>query len=127
MTSIVNFVYKIYPNTPAYQLPHPLPSSTQLPWLPLDISTNYFHMSTAAQIPGTLALFFDAYDRVQLVKIAYDKLGDVKWELADNGNTYPHLYGVVEGQSVVDVKAVEKRDSWEVTSKQLAQDGWLEQ
>jgi uncharacterized protein (DUF952 family) len=125
-----NFVYKIYPNTAEFQFPViPHPPGFILPRDQLDVASGYFHMSSATQLPGTLSFFFDSHETVKLVKVDYkrlcvDKL--VKWELADDGNAYPHLYALLESQFIADVKVVEKGEGWAVTSKQLVEDKWLE-
>ena len=91
-------------------------------------------MSSKDQLPGTLKFFFDSHERVQIVKINYSKLSvaeTVKWELAndgclEDGNAYPHLYALLSGEFVADVKIVDKETTWSETAAKLIEEGWLE-
>ena len=76
-------------------------------------------MSSKDQLPGTPRLFFDSHESVQLLKIDYGKLNTaetVKWELGDDGNSYPHLYARLGGEFVAEVKVVDKGTSWSETA-----------
>ena len=124
-----NFVYKIYPNTDSFKIPNPHTSDFAFPLDELDKSSDYFHMSSKDQLPGTLRFFFNSHEVVQLLKIDYGKLSKaetVKWELADDNNAYPHLYAILRGEFVVDVKVVNKGTSWTETTDALEKEGWLE-
>jgi len=86
-------------------------------------------MSSATQLPTTLGFFFESYETVHLVKINYKMLSDaetVKWELADDGNAYPHLYALLEARYVDNVKVIDKVKTWAESSKQLVEARWLE-
>ena len=123
------FVYKIYPNTESYKIPIPHVSDFIFPQDKLDQSSGYFHMSSKDQLPGTLRFFFDSHKTVQLLKIDYGKLNTaetVKWELGDDGNSYPHLYARLGGKFVAEVKVVDKGTSWSETAATLVEEGWLE-
>lgn len=124
-----NFVYKIYPLTESYQIPIAHKSDFTFPQDSLDKSSGYFHMSSKDQLPGILNLFFDSHERVQIVKISYSKLSaaeTVKWELGDDGNAYPHLYALLSGEFVAEVKIVDKGNAWSETAAKLIEGGWLE-
>ncbi|PPQ76755.1 hypothetical protein CVT26_000146 [Gymnopilus dilepis] len=124
-----NFVYKIYPKLETFQIPVPQSADYIFPQDSLDKSSGYFHMSAQDQMDDTLTLFFDAVETVQLVKIDYVRLNEaetVKWELAPDNNAYPHLFALLDGKYVVDVKAVDKGASWTETVKKLADENWLE-
>ncbi|KAF8157268.1 hypothetical protein B0H34DRAFT_657687 [Crassisporium funariophilum] len=128
-TPTPNFVYKIYPRTESFQIPIPHTSDYTFPQDTLDKSSGYFHMSSKDQLPGTLGFFFDSQETVQLLKIDYGKLSSaetVKWELGDDGNAYPHLYALLRGEFVVEVKVVDKGKSWSETAQKLMEEGWLE-
>lgn len=129
LTPTPNFVYKIYPLTESLQIPIPYTSDFTFPQDKLDQSSGYFHMSSKDQLPGTLRFFFDSHERVQLVKINYSKLSaaeTVKWELGDDGEAYPHLYALLSGEFVVEVKIVEKGTTWSETAEKLIEESWLE-
>jgi len=123
------FVYKIYPNTESFKIPIPHASDFIYPEDPNDEKSRYFHMSTGVQLLGTLMFFFDSHKTVQLLKIDYGKLSTaetVKWELGDDGNSYPHLYARLRGEFVDEVKVVDKGTSWSETVATLVEEGWLE-
>ena len=64
-----------------------------------DVADGFIHLSTAAQLPGTLERHFsgpDGTSRSGLVLIALDpaRLGpNLRWEPARDGSLFPHLYG----------------------------------
>ena len=128
-TPTPKFVYKIYPKTKSFEIPVQYASDFTFPQDKLDQSSGYFHMSSKDQLPGTLGYFFDSHESVQILKIDYGKLSTaktVKWELGDDGNAYPHLYALLSGEFVVEVKVVDKGTSWSKTADSLEEEGWLE-
>ncbi len=64
-----------------------------------DLADGFIHMSTAAQLPGTLARHFSGPDgaaQTGLVLVTLDpaSLGlGLRWEPARDGSLFPHLYG----------------------------------
>ena len=128
-TPTPKFVYKIYPNTKSFDIPIPYSLDYTFPQDKLDESSGYFHMSSKDQLPETLGYFFNSHETVRILKIDYCKLSKaktVKWELGDDGNAYPHLYALLIGEFVVEVKVVDKGSSWSETADNLVKDGWLE-
>jgi len=120
------FVYKIYPTT--FKIPIPHASDYTFPEDTLDKSSGYFHMSSKDQLPGTLRFFFSSHETVQILKIDYAKLSaakTVKWELGDDDNAYPHLYSLLGGEFVVQVKLVDKGTGWTESTDKLVEEGWL--
>ncbi|KAF8904763.1 hypothetical protein CPB84DRAFT_1772762, partial [Gymnopilus junonius] len=127
--SFPKFVYKIYPKTEEFQIPIPHPLDYTFPQDSLDKNSGFFHMSSQDQLSGTLSLFFDSQETVHLVKIDYDRLSKaetVKWELVEDGSTFPHLYALLDGKYVTDVKVVNRATNWVDTAEKLIKDGWLE-
>lgn len=65
-----------------------------MPPSPIDITDGYIHLSSAAQVPGTLAAHFAG--RADLV-VLYVRIADVRehlrWEVSRGGELFPHLYG----------------------------------
>jgi len=125
-TPTPKFVYKIYPTT--FKIPIPHASDYTFPEDSLDQSSGYFHMSSKDQLLSTLRFFFSSDETVQILKIDYAKLGaakTVKWELGDDGNAYPHLYSLLGGEFVVQVKLVDKGTGWTETTDKLVEEGWL--
>jgi uncharacterized protein (DUF952 family) len=66
-----------------------------------DERDGFIHLSSRAQIAGTLARHFsepDGRGRAGLVLISIDPAGlgaALKWEPARDGSHFPHLYGVL--------------------------------
>lgn len=60
---------------------------------PIDIQDGYVHMSTADQVVETAAKHFAGEDRLKVLAIDSDELGeDVRWEPSRGGALFPHLY-----------------------------------
>ena len=58
-----------------------------------DIRDGFIHLSTAGQLPGTLAKHFSCRTDVLLVTFEAAALGDrLKWEPSRGGQLFPHLY-----------------------------------
>ncbi|KAH8112925.1 hypothetical protein DFH11DRAFT_391688 [Phellopilus nigrolimitatus] len=129
-TPLPNYVYKILPNTSVYQgTPIPVPSDWEFPQTQIDLDDGFVHLSTHAQLAGTLSSFFDGDATVQLLKIDFKRASAfkvVKWEKASNGDVFPHLYARLTGDLVNELKIVAKGESWGQTTKTLEEKGWLE-
>jgi hypothetical protein len=111
--TIPEHVYKIIPSAPPSPLLHTLPLSE------LDQNDGFIHLSDAAQIPKTAALFFAEQNILWLLKISTDiahaEKGRFKW-LDDGATGCIHLYGEKDGEFarlgkgvVVDVEKWEKK------------------
>lgn len=58
-----------------------------------DQRDGYIHFCTAPQLPATLAKHYAGQGNLVLVAIDADYLGGaLKWELARDGDLFPHLY-----------------------------------
>ncbi len=64
------------------------------PWSPPSLASEGFvHMSSAAQIAGTLALHFRNVASVTLVEVDARAVEDhLRWETSRAGQPFPHLY-----------------------------------
>lgn len=60
---------------------------------PIDLADGYIHLSTGAQVAGTLAKHFPGADALTLAALDADALPDLRWEPARGGDLFPHLYG----------------------------------
>lgn len=72
----------------------------------------FVHCSTAEQVPGVAAAYFaDAGDLV-LLCIDPDRLASpVRWEAATaDGPRFPHVYGPINPEAVIDVVSFEPGD-----------------
>lgn len=59
---------------------------------PVDLADGYIHLSTAAQVPGTLAKHFAGESGLMLLALDADQLDPLKWEPSRGGALFPHLY-----------------------------------
>jgi uncharacterized protein (DUF952 family) len=61
---------------------------------PVDLADGYIHLSTAAQLPGTIEKHFAGQSGLQIVAVDLEALEDaVKWEPSRGGDLFPHIYG----------------------------------
>ncbi|SRR5581483_5151749 len=67
-----------------------------------DVRDGFIHLSTSAQLAGTLARHFaDATDLV-LVSLDSDTLGAaLRWEPGRDGENFPHLYGEIDPSRIL--------------------------
>lgn len=69
---------------------------------PNDVASGFIHLSTAAQLDGTLEKHFGNLNDICIVAISLISLGErVKWEPAKNGQLYPHLFGTLPLDAVL--------------------------
>ena len=66
----------------------------------IDLEDGYIHFSTASQLHDTLVRHFDGRDGLVLLKIEISQL-DIIWEIARNGDLFPHLYDYLPLHCVV--------------------------
>ena len=67
---------------------------------PIDLTDGYIHLSTATQLPGTLAKHFAGEDGLQLLALEGDSLDALRWEPSRGGDLFPHLYAPLEFSAV---------------------------
>ncbi len=64
----------------------------------------FIHCSTPAQVADTALLFYHGRANLCLLVIdAHKAQSEIKYELASNGGTYPHIYGPLNVSAVTDV------------------------
>ena len=67
-----------------------------------DLRDGFIHLSTRAQLAGTLDRHFAGETGLIVLEIAADSLKDgLKWEPSRGGALFPHLYGVLPLDAVV--------------------------
>lgn len=72
---------------------------------PADQADGFIHLSTRAQVAGTLAAHFAGATGLVLAAINLAALGAaVRWEPARGGTLFPHLYGVLTPDLVLSVE-----------------------
>jgi uncharacterized protein (DUF952 family) len=61
---------------------------------PVDIADGYIHLSSAAQLTGTVRKHFAGQEGLVLLAVSLTRLGGaVRWEVSRGGQLFPHLYG----------------------------------
>ena len=65
-----------------------------------DLQDGYIHFSTAGQLRDTLLRHFAGRNNLVLLKIEISQL-DIIWEVARDGDLFPHLYDHLPLSSVV--------------------------
>ena len=70
---------------------------------PIDLQDGYIHLSTAGQLAGTIDKHFAGQSGLHIVAVDLDALGDaVKWEESRGGMLFPHIYGALTLDVVLD-------------------------
>jgi uncharacterized protein (DUF952 family) len=73
-----------------------------------DRADGFIHLSTRAQVAGTLQAHFAGAQGLVLAAVDLAALGDaVRWEPARGGILFPHLYGVLTRPAVRAVQVLE--------------------
>jgi uncharacterized protein (DUF952 family) len=69
---------------------------------PVDLADGFIHLSTEAQLPGTLAKHFAGQSDLHLAAVDLTALGDaVRWEVSRGGELFPHIYAALPLTAVV--------------------------
>lgn len=69
---------------------------------PVDLADGYIHLSTAAQLTGTVQKHFAGQQGLVVATIDLTRLGDaLRWEVSRGGDLFPHLYGQLRMDSVL--------------------------
>lgn len=68
---------------------------------PVDIADGFIHLSTAAQVPGTLSRHFTSEDGLYLLAVDTDALDPLNWEPSRGGDLFPHLYRELRAEDVL--------------------------
>jgi uncharacterized protein (DUF952 family) len=74
---------------------------------PLDQASGFVHCSSRAQVGSTARRFFDSDQHLVVVSLDAEALGGaIRWEPAETGEQFPHLYGRIPRSAVVAVYPV---------------------
>ena len=68
---------------------------------PVDRADGYIHLSTAAQLTGTLDKHFKTETDLHLLAVDTEKLSHLRWEPSRGGDLFPHLYCQLHTQDVI--------------------------
>lgn len=70
----------------------------------------FIHLSAQSQVEKVLNSYYSAQENLVLLHVDVNKLiAELRWELSD-GDTFPHLYGPLNLEAVMQVEAL-NRDS----------------
>lgn len=69
-----------------------------------DLRDGFIHLSTGAQLGGTLAKHFAAEVGLVVLRVAVETDPELKWEASRGGALFPHLYRPLEMADVVEVR-----------------------
>jgi uncharacterized protein (DUF952 family) len=70
-----------------------------------DAADGFIHMSTADQVAGTADRYYQGLDDVILLTLDSQRLqGEIRMEPSTGGDLYPHLYGVIPLESVLEAE-----------------------
>ncbi|GAB4026198.1 DUF952 domain-containing protein [Spirosoma koreense] len=68
-------------------------------------SEGFIHLSTQAQVPGTLNRYYQNVSNLLLLHVDADKLKhELRYEAATNNDRFPHLYGPLNKDAVVRIE-----------------------
>ena len=65
-----------------------------------DLADGYIHLSTASQLPGTLARHFAGETPLHLLALDSQSLAELRWEPSRGGDLFPHLYRELRQQDI---------------------------
>ena len=69
-----------------------------------DRRDGFIHLSTEAQLAGTLAKHFAGEVGLVVLRVAVETDPELKWEASRGGALFPHLYRPLEMADVVEVR-----------------------
>lgn len=68
----------------------------------------FIHLSQKEQVAGTLSRYYRNVPDLLLLHVDTDKLtNDLKYELATNNESFPHLYGSLNKDAVVHIEILD--------------------
>ena len=76
---------------------------------PADLADGFIHLSTEAQLPGTLDKHYAGQSDLAIAAVDLAAYGDaLKWEAARGGDLFPHLYAPLLLETVVAYSPLER-------------------
>lgn len=68
----------------------------------------FIHLSTKDQVAGTLSRYYQNIPDLLLLHVDTDKLvSDLRYELATNHDSFPHLYGPLNKEAIVQIDVLD--------------------
>lgn len=82
---------------------------------PVDLADGYIHLSTAAQLAGTVDKHFAGQGDLHVAAVDLGAFGEsLRWEPARGGELFPHLYGPLLLETVVAYGPLERDEDGSV-------------
>ena len=76
--------------------------ANQFAGAPVDVADGYIHLSTAAQLTGTVQKHFAGQEGLVVAAVDLARLGEaLRWEVSRGGALFPHVYGRLRMGDVV--------------------------
>jgi len=76
---------------------------------PVDLQDGFVHLSTAAQLQGTLDKHFAGRTDLWIAAVDLDALGEaIKWEESRGGDLFPHLYAPLPLSALIAYSPIER-------------------
>ena len=74
-----------------------------------DARDGFIHLSTRAQLRGTLERHFRGQRSLMLLSVCVERLPAeaLRWEPARDGQLFPHLYGALPMSAIVETAAID--------------------
>lgn len=68
----------------------------------------FIHLSTQKQVENTLKRYYSGKTGLVLLQIDAEKMKDnLKYELASNGEYFPHIYGPIPNEAIMIVEEID--------------------
>ncbi|HCH64107.1 MAG: hypothetical protein CL927_14100 [Deltaproteobacteria bacterium] len=98
---------RVYKIVDATQL-QALRSSAAWRGAPIDLSDGFVHFSAHDQVMGTLRKHFAGRTQLHVLELSIERIDAdrLRWEVSRNGDLFPHLYGPMRSDMVVEAHAV---------------------
>lgn len=82
------------------------------PGAPVDLADGYIHLSTAEQLPETLARHFADRTGLNLLAVDLDRLGDaLRWEVSRGGALFPHIHAPLAHGAVISAEPLRQDEA----------------
>ncbi|MFM5906553.1 MAG: DUF952 domain-containing protein [Novosphingobium sp.] len=82
---------------------------------PVDLADGYIHLSTEAQVAGTVDKHFGGQDGLHIAAVDLAVLGDaVRWEESRGGQLFPHIYADLPLSAVTAYGPLQRLDDGQI-------------
>ncbi|MFD2572366.1 DUF952 domain-containing protein [Spirosoma soli] len=76
------------------------------------LTEGFIHLSTKEQVDGVLSRYYQNIPNLLLLHVDADKLThELKYEVATNNDRFPHLYGPLNKDAIVQVEPINAKNT----------------